>query len=76
MIIEGAKGQPCKPVEKFDLTTRLCMDEWITERSTDFIVRTGAAGTPFFLYSSFTIVHTSLAVHPGFAGSSGSPDLA
>jgi arylsulfatase A-like enzyme len=73
MILEGAKGEACKAVEKFDLTTRPFLDAWITERSTDFIARNAATGTPFFLYASFTHIHPPLAVHPDFAGSSGSP---
>jgi arylsulfatase A-like enzyme len=73
MILEGAKGRACEAVEKFDLTTRPFMYEWITERSIDFIARNAAAGTPFFLYASFTHIHPPLAVHPDFAGSSGSP---
>jgi hypothetical protein len=31
-----------------------------------------AAGTPFFLYASFTTPHPPLMAHPDFAGSSGS----
>jgi arylsulfatase len=72
MILQGAKGQPCAPVEKFDLSARPFMDEKITERSTDFIARNAAAGTPFFLYASFTTIHPPLTVHPDFKGSSGS----
>ena len=71
-ILEGAKGEACKSVENFDLTTRPFMDERITERSTDFIARNAAAGTPFFLYASFTTLHPPLTVHPDFKASSGS----
>jgi arylsulfatase A-like enzyme len=71
-ILQGAKGEACTSVEKFDLTTRPFMDEKITERSTDFIARNAAAGTPFFLYASFTTIHPPLTVHPDFKGSSGS----
>jgi arylsulfatase len=71
-ILQGAKGEACTPVDKFDLSTRPFMDEGITERSTDFIARNAAAGTPFFLYASFTTIHPPLTVHPDFKGSSGS----
>jgi arylsulfatase A-like enzyme len=71
-ILQGVKGEACTSVEKFDLTTRPFMDEQITERSTDFIARSAAAGTPFFLYASFTTIHPPLTVHPDFKGSSGS----
>jgi arylsulfatase len=70
-ILEGAKGEACKSVENFDLTTRPLMDERITQHSTDFIARNAAAGTPFFLYASFTTIHPPLTVHPDFVGSSG-----
>jgi len=53
-ILDGVKGEACKSVQNFDFTTRPFMDEKITERSTDFIARNAAAGTPFFLYTSFT----------------------
>ena len=56
-ILEGAKGEACKSVENFDLTTRPLMDERITQHSTDFIARNAAAGTPFFLYARFTTIH-------------------
>lgn len=72
-ILEGAKGQPAKAVENFDLSNRPLMDERITDRSMDFIKRNAAAGTPFFLYTSFTTIHPPVMVHPDFAGASGSP---
>jgi len=75
MILEGAKGEPCKAVDKLDLTTRPFMDEWITQRSMDFIARNAAAGAQFFLYASFTTIHPPLTVHPDFEGSSGSPGV-
>ena len=71
-ILAGAKGEPSRPVELFDLQNRKFMDERITARSVDFIERSAAAGEPFFLYASFTTVHPPLAVHPDFEGASGS----
>jgi hypothetical protein len=68
-----ANGQACKAVEKFDLTTRPFLDEWITERSIDFIARSTATGTPFSWTRASPTFHPPLAVHPDFASSSGSP---
>jgi arylsulfatase A-like enzyme len=67
-IWQGKAGFPLEAVDDFNLTTRALMDEQIAERTSEYIARNAATGTPFFTYVCFTQMHPPLLHHPDFTG--------
>ncbi len=72
-IKEAVKGQPYREVDDFNLSTRPYMDEWITEKTVEYIHRQAAQDAPFFAYVGFTQVHPPCTPHPDFADATASP---
>lgn len=70
-IWQGKAGSPLEEVEDFNLRTRPLVDEQIAERTSEYIARNAASGTPFFTYVCFTQMHPPLIPHPDFVGGSG-----
>ena len=70
-IWQGKAGSPVEPVDDFNLETRALLDEQIAQRTSEFIARKAADGTPFFTYVCFTQMHPPLIHHPDFTGASG-----
>jgi arylsulfatase A-like enzyme len=75
-ILESKRGEKPKNVEVYDLTQRRLIDTEITKRSIEFIKKNAAAGTPFYCYVPFTLVHYPTLAHPDFKGKSGNGEFA
>jgi arylsulfatase len=75
-IKQAVKGQPFEEVDDFNLSTRPFMDEWITEKTVDFIERKAGDDAPFYAYVGFTQVHPPVIPHPDFADAAQSPHSA
>ncbi len=75
-IYEARKGEQAKPLVALDLEQRRLIEAEITSRSIDFMRRQTAAGTPFFAYVSFSLMHLPTLPNPAFAGKTGNGDWA
>jgi arylsulfatase len=75
-IKQAVKGQPFEEVDDFNLSTRPFMDEWITEKTVDFIERKAGDDAPFYAYVGFTQVNPPVIPHPDFADAAQSPHSA
>jgi arylsulfatase A-like enzyme len=70
-LLAGVKGEPVREVEPYTLQNRPLIDERIAQKSTAYIRDHAAAGKPFFLFVSWSLVHHPYLPHPDFAGRSG-----
>jgi arylsulfatase len=55
--MEGRKGEKSRALQVYDLEQRRLIDAAITRRTIDFMTRSVRAGTPFYAYVPFTLVH-------------------
>ena len=53
-------------MRELNLEVRPLLDEMIVEKTTEYIKRQAAAGTPFFTYVGLSQMHAPEAVHPDF----------
>lgn len=63
---EGIKGGEQKAVGELNLQVRPLLDEMIVAKTTAYIRRQAAAGTPFFTYVGLSHMHPPEAAHPDF----------
>ena len=75
-IYEARKGESARQVATLDVERRRSMDAEITVRAVQFIKRHAAAGTPFFAFVSFSLVHMPTLPNREFAGKTGNGDWA
>lgn len=75
-IHEGEKGSPSRQVKPYDLTTRPEIDMAITDKAIDFMKRSATAGTPFYAYVPYTLVHYPTLPSAEFKGRTGNGDWA
>jgi arylsulfatase A-like enzyme len=75
-IYEARKGEKPWEVAKLDVDNRRTMEAEITNRAVDFIKRNASAGTPFFAYVSFSLMHMPTLPNLEFAGKTGNGDWA
>jgi arylsulfatase len=74
-IMEGRKGEKSRALQVYDLEQRRLIDAAITRRTIDFMTRSVRAGTPFYAYVPFTLVHFPTLPNPSFAGRTGYGDF-
>jgi len=75
-LLEGERGAPVREVEPYTLENRPLIDERIAEKSIAYIHEQAAAGRPFFLFVSWSLVHHPYLPHPDFEGRSGNGPFA
>jgi len=72
----GTKDSPPAPVRPYDLEYRPLIDRDLTDKAIDFMKRSAADDTPFFVYLPYTSTHYPTMPHPGFDGSTGNGNWA
>jgi arylsulfatase A-like enzyme len=75
-LMEGHKGERSRELAVYDLDQRRLIDAEITRRTIDFMQRSVRAGTPFYAYIPYTLVHFPTLPNQKFAGSTGHGDFA
>jgi len=75
-IYDAHEGENPRVVGLLDVDSRRTMEAEITNRAVDFIKRNATAGTPFFAYVSFSLMHMPTLPNPDFAGRTGNGDWA
>jgi arylsulfatase len=75
-VMEGRKGEQSRELIVYDLEQRRAIDGQIVQRTIDFMKRSVQAGSPFYAYVPFTLVHFPALPNPTFAGSTGYGDFA
>lgn len=75
-VYEARKGEGARQVAVLDVDRRRTMEAEITGRAVDFIKRNAGAGTPFYAYVSFSLVHMPTLPNLEFAGRTGNGDWA
>jgi arylsulfatase A-like enzyme len=75
-IYEARKGQKARQVAELNVDRRRTMEAEITSRAVEFIKRNAKAGTPFYAYIPFSLVHMPTLPNPEFAGKTGNGDWA
>ena len=69
-VLEAKAGGEPTVVRTMDLEYRALVDRDLTDKSVEFIKRQSAAGTPFFLLTTFINPHHPVIPHPDFKGKS------
>lgn len=75
-VMEGARGEPARMCEPYDIEMRRRIDGELVRRSCDFMRAQAAAGQPFFLYVPLTQLHFPTLPHRDFEGRTGKGDFA
>lgn len=75
-IMEGRRGEKPREVKIYDQEARRQIDLDLTARTIDFMKRSVQAGTPFFAYVPFTLVHAPTVPSRRFAGTTKNGDWA
>jgi arylsulfatase A-like enzyme len=75
-IYEARKGEKARQIATLDVERRRNMEAEITSRAVQFIKRHANAGTPFFAFVSFSLVHMPTLPNREFAGKTGNGDWA
>jgi arylsulfatase A-like enzyme len=75
-ILESTRGQSPREVQVLDVETRRTIDAEYLRRARDFVERSVAAGTPFFLYFNHSMMHLPTIPRAEFAGATGNGDWA
>ena len=72
----GPQGGAAQEVAAYDLEMRAEIDMEITERTIDFMTRAAEAGTPFYAYVPYTLIHYPTIPSQEFTGRTGFGDWA
>jgi arylsulfatase len=75
-IYEARKGEKARQLAERTVARRRTMEAEMTRRAVAFIQRHAQAGTPFYAYVSFALVHMPTLPSPAFAGRTGNGDWA
>lgn len=75
-IYDAHKGETARQAATLDVEHRRNMDAEITSRAVQFIKGHANAGTPFFAFVSFSLVHMPTLPNQEFAGKTGNGDWA
>lgn len=70
-IVESTRDSALSEVKEYNLDTRRTIDRELTEKTIAFMEEQTASGTPFFVYTPFTLAHIPPLAHPDFVGSTG-----
>jgi arylsulfatase len=75
-IVQSEKGGTPKDVKIYDISARRTIDAESTHKAVNFIAKHAKAEQPFFLYLSFTQVHSPTLPHADFDGRTGNGNFA
>ncbi len=75
-VMEGRRGEKTQNVKLYDAEARREIDDEVTDRTIDFILRTVKAGKPFFAYVPFTQPHMPTEASKAFTGKTGAGPFA